>query len=119
MGRFDQAIAMLQKAHDTHAGVPNIIGALGQTLALAGKIGKARACLDQLHSLARAQHVPSTCFAIVHLGLGEHERSLEWLEKACKNRELSLTMIRIHPVYDPLRAEPRFQALLPRMGFLP
>jgi serine/threonine-protein kinase len=116
MGRFDQAIVMLQKAHDSAAGVPNILAALGQTLALAGRIGEARACLDRLHSLARTRYVPSTCFAILHLGLGEPARSLEWLEKSCDQRELPLTLIRVHPVYDPLRAEPRFQALLSRMG---
>ncbi|HEY1756418.1 MAG TPA: tetratricopeptide repeat protein [Bryobacteraceae bacterium] len=119
MGKFEQAIAMLEKAHDAQPGTPKIISALGQTLATAGRTAEARACLDQLHSLARARYVPSTCFAIVHLGLGEHESSLEWLETACEQRELPLTMIRIHPLYDPLRAEPRFQALLPRMGFLP
>jgi TolB-like protein/tetratricopeptide (TPR) repeat protein len=119
MGRFDQAIAMLQKANEAQPGTAKIIAALGQTLAQAGRAGEARACLDQLHSLARAQYVPSPCFAIVHLGLGEHARSLDWLETAFEHRELPLTMIRIHPLYDPLRSEPRFQALLPRMGFLP
>jgi TolB-like protein/Tfp pilus assembly protein PilF len=119
MGRYDQAIAMLQKAHDSRAGVPSVIGALGQTLAMAGRISEARACLDQLHSLARVQYVPSTCFAVIHLGLGERERSLEWLENGCENRELPLTLIGAHPIYDPLRGEPRFQALLRRMGFLP
>jgi serine/threonine-protein kinase len=119
MGRFDEAVAMLKKAHDSAAGVPNVIGALGQTLALAGRIGEARGCLDQLHELARSRYVPSTCFAVLHLGLGEPERSLEWLENGCEHRELPLALIHVHPVYDPLRADPRFQALLRRMGFLP
>jgi len=119
MGRFDQAIPLLRKAHDSAGGVPNVIGALGQTLALAGRLDEARVCLDQLHALARVRYVPSTCFAILHLGLGEPERSLDWLEKGCEYRELPLMLIHMHPVYDPLRAEPRFQALQRRMGFLP
>ena len=119
MGKFDQAIAMLQKAHDAHVGVPSVIGALGQTLAMAGRIAEARGCLDQLHSLARVQYVSSTCFAVVHLGLGERERALEWLENGCAQHELPLTMIHTHPIYDPLRGEPRFHALLRRMRFLP
>lgn len=119
MGRFDEAVVMLEKAHQSGARVPNVIGALGQTLARAGRMDDARRCLDELHALANTQYVPSTCFAIVHLGLDEPDRCMEWLETACEQRELPLTMIRTHPVYDPLRGEPRFQALLSRMGFLP
>ncbi len=117
MGRFDEAIVMLEKAHQFAAGVPNVIGALGQTLAMAGRVADARRCLDDLHSLARAQYVPSTCFAIIHLGLGEKSRTLEWLEQGCEDRELPLTRILTHPVYEPIRGEPRFQVLLRRMGF--
>ena len=62
-------------------------------------------------------HVPSTAFAVVHLGLGEPERALEWLENASRLHECSLTSINVHPIYNPLRGEPRFQELLRKMGF--
>ena len=66
----------------------------------------------------RAQsHVPSTAFAVVHLGLGETERALDWLENACRQHESSLTSIKVHPIYDPLRGEPRFRELLRKLRF--
>jgi len=118
LGRFDEAIAMLEKAEATAAGIPNVISALGQTLAMAGRTDEAKRRLDQLHALAQAEHVSATCFAIVHLGFGEREKALEWLEIGCERREVPVMMIFAHPVYDPLRDDARFQALVRRMRFL-
>jgi serine/threonine-protein kinase len=52
---------------------------------------------------------------VVHLGLGEKELALDWLEEGCERRESQMVGIKVHPVYDPLREEPRFQALLKRL----
>jgi hypothetical protein len=51
------------------------------------------------------------------MGLGEKQRALDWLEKGCEERELPMMMIKVHPLYDPLRGELRFEALLRRMRF--
>jgi serine/threonine-protein kinase len=59
-----------------------------------------------------------TTFAIVHMGLGENDRALDFLERACELRDPPLTVLKTHPLYDPLRAEPRFQVLLGRLGFV-
>jgi len=61
--------------------------------------------------------VPSTCFALVHLGLGENERALSWLEKGCDQREPTMVMVKVHPVYEPLRGHERFQRILQEMRF--
>jgi serine/threonine-protein kinase len=52
----------------------------------------------------------------VHLGLGEYDRALEWLETGVARRQMPLSALKVHPIYDPLRHEPRFQALLVRIG---
>ena len=119
MGRHTDAIAMLQEAIKIAGDIPNVTGALGQALALAGRRDEALKCLDELHSKSRSRYVPSTCFAIVHMGLGEWDRSLDWLEIACDQHELPITVAKVHPVYDPLREHPRFNAILARLGFLP
>jgi hypothetical protein len=49
------------------------------------------------------------------MGLGENDRALDWLEKGCEQHELPVCTINAHPVYDPLRTSPRFQAILKRM----
>jgi serine/threonine-protein kinase len=117
MGRYREAIEMFERARNLAPDAPNIIGALGQTLAVTGRTADARRCLEDLDRLAQSRYVASTCFAIVHLGLGEFGRSLDWLERACDGREFAVCGIGVHPLYDPLRQEPRFQALLRRIGF--
>ena len=119
MGRYDEAIAMFQRAFELGGPVPSILGALGQTLALAGRRAEAHKYLEKLEAMQKTQWVPASCFAIVHLGLGDHATSLGFLEAACEGRELAVTGLKVHPMYDGLRSEPRFQRVLQRVGFLP
>jgi hypothetical protein len=51
--------------------------------------------------------------------LDEIDQSLTWLETGCENHESQIAALKVHPVYDSLRGEPRFQAILHRIGFLP
>jgi TolB-like protein/Flp pilus assembly protein TadD len=126
MGEYAKAIESYRKGLELGGEIPNILAALGQAYALNGEPDRARELLRKLHdrsSVAPANlAVPATCFAIVHLGLGENERALEWLESGMERLQMSLSGLKVHPVYDPLRGEPRFQALLRRVdgpGVLP
>ena len=114
-GKYAEALAMLEQARAIEDGVPSILAAMGQIFGLSGDRASARGVLARLEARARERHIPSTCFAIVHLGQGEKDRALDWLEHGCEQRELSLASIGVHPVYDELRGEPRFQALLKRL----
>jgi tetratricopeptide (TPR) repeat protein len=116
VGRYSEAIEAYERGRALAGDIPNILGALGQTYALAGQTPKARRLLAELHSLAERRYVTRTCFALIHLGLGEKQLALDWLEQSCQRRELPLANIGVHPVYDELRAEPRFLALLERIG---
>ncbi len=95
---------MLEKGRSLAGDVPNILGAMGQVYALGGETERARELLAQLEQKGQDAWVPSTVFAIVHLGLGEHDRALDWLERGCRQHELPMTSLKVHPVYDPLRA---------------
>ena len=116
-GKYTDALAMLEKGRALAGDVPNILGAMGEIFALSGDTASARRILAELTARALDSYVPSTCFARVHSGLGEVERALDWLEKGCEQRELPMAMLKIHPVYDPLRDEPRFRAVVERMRF--
>jgi serine/threonine-protein kinase len=117
-GRLLDAIRMMEKGRSIAGDVPSILGVMGQVYALGGEPGRAREILAQLERKRQTSWVSSTVFAIVHIGLGEHDLALDWLERACRQHEIPVTAIKVHPVYDPLRAEPRFQAVLRqlRMG---
>ena len=119
IGRYDEAIAMFEKALSIAGDLPNVVAALGQTLALAGKRQEACECLERLNTMAQQRHLASSCYAILFLGLGDREKSLDWLERGCDQHESQIAGVHVHPVYDPLRAEPRFHKILQRIGFLP
>jgi serine/threonine-protein kinase len=118
-GMYDEAIALLHKGRSLAGEVPNILGALGQALALSGKRSEARQLLHQLQELSQHRHVACSSFALIHTGLGEKERALEILEAGCEQRQPVLVALNVHPAYDDLRGEPRFNAILKRIGFNP
>jgi serine/threonine-protein kinase len=115
MGRYEEAIAMFEKGRSMAGEVPSILGALGQSYALAGRHAEARRLLGELSALARERYVPSTPFALVHAGLGERDEAVAWLEIGADRHDLPLTVIKTHPAYDSLRDHPRFTALVDRI----
>jgi serine/threonine-protein kinase len=119
MGRYEEAIQAFERSLSLASRVPSAVAALGQALALAGREEAARKCLRELETLARTRYVASTCFAVLHLGLGETSKSLDWIEKSCDQHELPTAAIIVHPLWDPLRAEPRFERVLRRVASLP
>ena len=54
--------------------------------------------------------------ALIHLGLGDLENLFHWLDRAFDERDGSLVLIASTVEFDPVRGEPRFKALLERMG---
>ena len=127
MDDYPKAIELYRKAMELGGEIPNILGALAQAHALNGESDRAREILHRLHEMDAAGRrtgaapatpsVPASCFAIAHLGLGEYELALEWLERGVDARQMALTSLKVHPVYDPLRRDPRFDVLLHRIGF--
>jgi serine/threonine-protein kinase len=97
--------------------IPNILAAMGHVYALGGERERAREMLARLEAMARTGYVPSTSFAVVHLGLGEYDLALDWLEKGLVVHDLPLCSVNTHPVYDPLRGGARFERLLRALGF--
>jgi TolB-like protein/Tfp pilus assembly protein PilF len=114
-GMHDEALEMMRKGHALAGDSPSVLGALGQISAVGGRHAEARAVLGELTRLAAERYVPSTAFALVHTGLGEVTQALDWLEKGCDQHELPMTALKVHPIYDRLRADPRFSRLLARM----
>jgi hypothetical protein len=56
--------------------------------------------------------------AKVHMGLEQLERAMEWLERAYAERAVGVVAVKVDPVFDALHPDPRFHALLQRMGLL-
>ena len=87
-------------------------GLLGYAYAISGDRPKAEQILRELEEMAKRQYVSSTAFADIHLGLGEKEKALDWLEKSYQDQESACWYLKVDPIYDSVRNEPRFQALV-------
>jgi eukaryotic-like serine/threonine-protein kinase len=86
------------------------------TLAASGRRDEARAILDQLKTRAAQGYVPPSNLALVHLGLGEQEEALDRLEEAVEARDMILTFLTVEPRWADLAGNPRFTALLEKIG---
>jgi TolB-like protein/Tfp pilus assembly protein PilF len=92
--------------------VPSLAWAYG----LNGDAIKAREILAELSERSNRDYVSPFGFVLIHSGLGETDRALDFLEQAFEERNPNLISLHYYPFYDNLRAEPRFIALVDRVG---
>jgi hypothetical protein len=59
--------------------------------------------------------VTPVAFAMMHAGLGETDRAFEWLDRAMEERRGWLAYLKVEPLLDPLRVDPRFMRLMQKM----
>jgi TolB-like protein/Flp pilus assembly protein TadD len=110
-GARDTAIAEYQRARALNDD-PAVLGLLAHVYGLSGNKTEALKILDQLKELSNQRYVSAYSFALVYLGLGDKEEALRWLEKSYQDRAGSdIGYIRVDPLLDPLRGDPRFEAL--------
>ena len=91
------------------------VASLGYVLAKGGKREQAEALLQSLEARNREDYVSPVAFATLHLGLDHRSQALDWAERAYEERRGWLAYLSVNPILDPLRGEPRFQALLARL----
>jgi serine/threonine protein kinase/tetratricopeptide (TPR) repeat protein len=116
MGRYELAIDEGEKGVKLSGGSPLMNAALAQTLATAGKREKAIQILDDLTNLTKQKYVAPYFFAGIHIGLGEDDRAIEYLEKSYEEHSHWLIYLHLDPSMDSLRSNPRFQNLSRRVG---
>jgi serine/threonine protein kinase/tetratricopeptide (TPR) repeat protein len=116
MGRYELAIDEGEKGVELSGGSPLMNAALAQTLATAGKREKAIQILDDLTNLTKQKYVAPYFFAGIHIGLGEDDRAIEYLEKSYEEHSHWLIYLHLDPSMDSLRSNPRFQNLSRRVG---
>jgi TolB-like protein/Tfp pilus assembly protein PilF len=111
-GDRQQAITEYQRAYDlnSHSGrpAPDI---LARVYALKGERAEALQQIDQGRELARVRKASAFSLAANYLRLGDKSQAIDWLEQSYRNKEPFITSIKVNPSLDPLRGDPRFEAL--------
>jgi eukaryotic-like serine/threonine-protein kinase len=114
--RFAEAIATSERAVVLSSRAPSVLGTMGMCYGLAGRKVEARKTLEELLELNRRRYVTPVAMVHVYIGLGDKDRSFAWLEKAYQERSYFMAYLKVIPLVDPLRTDPRFDDLLRRMG---
>ena len=116
-GFHDEAVAELRKARKLPGAGARGAVFLAYAYAAGGKTPEALEILDELKKMPGQGRLPSFEIAAVHAALGENDEAFAWLEKAYVERDSWIVFVKVEPMFDPLRDDPRFQDLLRRMNF--
>jgi serine/threonine protein kinase/tetratricopeptide (TPR) repeat protein len=116
-GRVGDAIRSYERAVALAGGsMADPTVGLANASAAAGRRDEALAVLEELKRRRDRQYVSAWGLASIYARLGESGAALEWLECAYNEHDSTLVWLKVHPRFDALRSEPRFMALIRKMG---
>jgi TolB-like protein/Tfp pilus assembly protein PilF len=114
-GDTKSAIAEYEKARALDDD-PEILALLGRAYAETGRRGEALELLARLQEKGKTEYVRNYLYTILYIGLGDRSTAIDYLEKAREGAETPDTSwVKVDPLFDPLRGEPRFQELVARL----
>ena len=114
-GMFEEAFAEIESWRRT--GTSPGTGRRGFTSTTLGRQSEARDAIEKLEEWARDRPAdPMSMLPAAYLGVNQKEKAFVWLEKALRERSSAIIGLKVDPLYDPLREDPRFQYLLRRAG---
>ncbi len=114
-GKYDDAAASFREAIANSNNAMLAFAGLGHVAALRGRADEARAVLGELQERARSQYISPVAMVGLQVALGDTDAAFEGLERAHAERRGWLAYLRVEPMLDRVRADPRFQRLLERM----
>jgi tetratricopeptide (TPR) repeat protein len=113
----EEAIKEFQRAIAIGGRTSGVLVLLGHAYATSGKQGEAQKILVELNEMSRQAYVSPYDLAILYVGLGDKDRAFEQLNKAYEDRAGWIIYLKVEPLFDPLRSDPRFAELVKRMNF--
>ena len=114
-GRFDEAIADLDSSQQDLEG----FWAWNMRAYVCGRAGhraEAKHAVGELMRLDRHGAIDPIVFVAPSIGMNDRDQAFAWLEKSVAAHSPGLTALKVDPIYDPLRSDPRYQDLLRRVG---
>jgi len=114
-GAYDEAERAFREAITLSPELSYATAGVAHVLALRGRRREAEALLAQLEARARDHYVSPVAFCIVHLGLRNTDQVFTWLERAYQDRRGWLTYLKVDPMLDVVKDDPRFAEFVKRM----
>ncbi|HEY0172396.1 MAG TPA: protein kinase [Pyrinomonadaceae bacterium] len=115
-GACEDALAVYEQERAFAGDTPTTRAKYAHVLASCGDAAEARAALAELKGKGEARGALAYEVAVVHSLLGERDEAFEWLERAAGEHAVGLAFVRVDPRLRALRDDPRFDAMLRRIG---
>lgn len=115
MGRFDEALNCYERARKADADSKFVDSLEATTLAAAGERVKATAMLDDIVRRAASDYISPVSIAYICTLLGDKDRAFENLDRAVYDRDPNVLGLKSNPVFESLRSDERYRALLKKM----
>jgi len=111
------AVAEYKKAVALEKDCPRYVAMLGSSYATAGKRSEALQILGDLQELSKRKYVDPVLRVFLLASMGRKEEALAALETGYEEHSYLMRWLKVQPNFDPLRSDPRFEALLRKMNF--
>jgi serine/threonine-protein kinase len=115
-GMYKELLAEWQEKF-TLLGNPDFAATLGEVYSASGYKGILQVWLSGTKEAAKTKYVSPYGIALAYAELGDRDQAFTWLETAYEGRDSKLVSLKVEPLFDALRSDPRFQDLLRRIGF--
>jgi eukaryotic-like serine/threonine-protein kinase len=115
-GDLSSGATLTQRFVDLTGATPFSLAFRAYAHARMGEQAEALAIIERLLALRRQKYVSAYYFAVVYTALGKTDEAMRWLERALDERSDFLIYLAVDPIFDPLRTDPRFRALVRRVG---
>jgi tetratricopeptide (TPR) repeat protein len=114
-GDSTAALDVLEKYLPESEGGKERVAVIRRATAASGRAGYWRATLDYQLAGKRVSPMPETTIAMLFAQVGDNDHAMEYLERAYQKHSGDLLYLGVEPYFDPMRGDPRFQALIRRV----
>jgi TolB-like protein/DNA-binding winged helix-turn-helix (wHTH) protein/Flp pilus assembly protein TadD len=115
-GKMAEAISELKQARDMAPALPMAHALLAYGYARAGNKAEAQKELDELTQMSHTRYVPTSYFALVAIASGDKDKAFALLQQSFQERSEQILYLRVEPLVDPIRGDPRLSALIRSVG---
>ena len=115
-GRYEEALALVARSAELTGNVPFFVQGIGYVHATAGRRDLAEGILAKIKENMAKAYASPVYMALIHFRLGEADRGFEWLDKAFADGDHWLEFIKVFPGFDTARTDPRYAALVEKLG---
>lgn len=117
-GRVDEAVDALERSVELSSGDPSYRAVYAAALAAAGRRDEAIRIARDVEHGSREGYVPFSELGGAWVFIGDEAKALELFERGLKERDPAVKHMKVEPLYDAIRAHPRFQAVMRQAGLI-